>query len=439
MVANDQTVSPVEITAKKSKKFSWFLNLNLRIKLAVAFLALIILVQGLVTIVSGIVVSTTTVRQTGANLSTFAQGKAREIGQTIDREVDALRTLSLNTWIRNVAEAKSKTNASDLAEIETLDQQWRAADAANSNADPIVAGVLNNEISDELHKFQEAFPQHAEVFITDRHGANIAATNRTSDYYQADEAWWQAAFDNGRGGVYIGQPEFDESANTYAINVALPLYANNRSDIVGVIRTTVNIDALTGVLASGRFGQTGRVEVYLPDGREIEIETDSDGDKLEIEEGSLSPDILAQIQVPGAFVETSHSGKPSLIGGRSLAAEDSQLSHAEALAELDWTVIAAQDRAEALQANTAANQATALVGITGLILAGLLAYFVAQYLSAPITRLTQVAHEIAGGNLEARAEVEAGDEIGQLAATFNLHDGSTPANLVRLRRSIPTP
>ena len=104
-----------------------------------------------------------------------------------------------------------------LAELEQLDQQWREADASDNDLDPLVHIALTNEIALELKEYQQVFPVNVEVFITDRYGALIGSTNRTSDYYQADEGWWQAAFNDGQGSVYISDPEFDESVGEFSV------------------------------------------------------------------------------------------------------------------------------------------------------------------------------------------------------------------------------
>ncbi len=46
-------------------------------------------------------------------------------------------------------------------------------------------------------------------------------------------------------------------------------------------------------------------------------------------------------------------------------------------------------------------------------------YFASQFLTSPLTTLTDVAEKITAGDLTARAQVTADDEIGTLAATFN--------------------
>ncbi len=57
------------------------------------------------------------------------------------------------------------------------------------------------------------------------------------------------------------------------------------------------------------------------------------------------------------------------------------------------------------------------VVIAGVVVA--VAIGMAQWLASPITRLTAIAAKIAAGDLTAQAQVESGDEISTLAATFN--------------------
>ena len=60
--------------------------------------------------------------------------------------------------------------------------------------------VLNNDLAKALRRdFIEFFEnKHGyrvfpEAYVTNRHGVVIASTGRTSDYWQADEEWYQKA------------------------------------------------------------------------------------------------------------------------------------------------------------------------------------------------------------------------------------------------------
>ena len=247
---------------------------SIRTKLITAFVLMALLSMGVVAYLSLQSMRSTLTTNIGGSLNNLAKAKAVEIGQTVKREYDLVSSLAIRDTVRDEAVKANRVNVLNQAAINTLDQKWRAADAADNNADPLVASVLENELSAELARFKERFPQHVEVFLTDRQGVNVASTNRTSDYYQGDEKWWQTAYQQG---VYIGQPEYDESSHTVAINMASAVYAKNGKDVVGVLRTTVDFTTLSESLVSGRFGQTGKTDIYLPDKLELELEAKDDG------------------------------------------------------------------------------------------------------------------------------------------------------------------
>jgi CHASE3 domain sensor protein len=68
---------------------------------------------------------------------------------------------------------------------------------------------------------------------------------------------------------------------------------------------------------------------------------------------------------------------------------------------------------------TTARIITLVGGGLAVVLGGVLAYIFQVNIAGAVVRLTRVAERIRGGDLEAQAAVESGDEIGTLAATFN--------------------
>lgn len=73
-------------------------------------------------------------------------------------------------------------------------------------------------------------------------------------------------------------------------------------------------------------------------------------------------------------------------------------------------------------------------GLVAMILGGVLAVIFRQNIAGPIQRLTGVAEQIRGGNLEAQASIESGDEIGTLAQTFNNMTQQLRLTLFQVRR-----
>ena len=94
--------------------------------------------------------------------------------------------------------------------------------------------ILGNPLSRNWQTIQARQPRFSEVMITDAFGRLVAATNKTSDYYQADEQWWQDCYAEGRGRVFLSDIAWDDSAlNTDGIpgslvaNLCLPIYADD--------------------------------------------------------------------------------------------------------------------------------------------------------------------------------------------------------------------
>jgi GAF domain-containing protein/HAMP domain-containing protein len=387
---------------------------NIRTKLIISFVLVAVIAAWSVVFFADRSSRTTLTNSIGNNLSSLSSGQAIQVGQTLQSELDKLNTLALTSAVQQRAESGTAANTLGSYKIQVLDKQWRAADAANNNADPLVASVLNDPLTAELLKFQAKYPENVEIFLTDLPGVSLATTDRTSDYLQSDEEWWQAAYKNGQ---YIGQPEFDASSKTLAINMAVVVRAPGSNRIVGVLRTTVNINSLGNVLNAGLFGKTGQTTIYLPDGQEIKLVPNSVGEyELSVEKANL--DINALIQSNARYQITSIDNVPNLVSFSGVLVlgnnEESSL-----IKNLGWYVVTRQDQSEALKPVTTQTQNNLILAAVIAILAALAAFVLAQLLAGPIVRLNAIAEKVAAGDLAIQAKVETSDEIGTLANTFN--------------------
>lgn len=389
-------------------------DLSLRNKLLASFIGIAIFSVGIITFSAQRSLSTSLTEDISNKLADQANSRGIEIATTIDREKDILSTLSLSASLQNAARTANKTKLSQ-ADIDRLDQQWQAADAANNDADPLVLGVLNNEISDQLRSFRGQFEQHVEVFLTSAQGVSIASTNRTSDYNQADEEWWQTAYQDG---VFIGQPEYDASSKTIATNIAVAVRENGDGNIVGVLRTTVNFTTFTDTLAAGSFGQTGRTIILLPNGQEFRLNAVGDGTFELIQEEAL-PELVALSQSGSRYQNVSLSGIPTLVSVAPVIPVGDTGEDTLVVSNLNWRVATMQDEAEALQPVTTQIRNALIVGVIIMLAVIIAAIGLANVISNPIIRLNTTAQKIAAGDITAQAKVETRDEIGTLAGTFN--------------------
>ncbi|MCL4528945.1 MAG: GAF domain-containing protein [Chloroflexi bacterium] len=391
-----------------------FRNFSLQTKLIVSFVLVTIVTAGSIVFFVDRSSRTALTNAVGNNLSIISAGQANAVGQTLVNELGLLNTLALSQAVQQRAFAGTIGDNLSQTEINTLDQEWKNADAANNNSDPLVARVLSDPLSAELLKFQAKYPENVEVFLTDLPGVSIATTDRTSDYLQSDEDWWQAAYKNGE---YIGQPEFDASSKVLSMNMAVAVKSPYSNQVVGVLRTTVNINALGNVLSAGLFGKTGQTSIFLPDGQQIKL-VPTDSGKYELTVEKAGTDITALLGTSEKYQVAPLDNVPSVVSMASVSTPGSS-EESKFIKNLGWYVVTQEDQEEAFQPITAQTQNNLILAVVITVLASLAAIGLAQILSRPLVRLATVAEQVAAGDLEAQAKVESTDEIGVLSQTFN--------------------
>jgi GAF domain-containing protein/HAMP domain-containing protein len=386
--------------------FFIFRQLNsytLRTKLILFFVTIAGFSVGAAAMVTNTISRNAITQQVGAAQETLAERLAFETGKELEAQIENLQAAS--TQFEEIAQAASDSyTASEeqiLAEIIHRDNAWR--DANDQSA--LVRGVINNDAAAELREFQAAFPDHVELFITDRYGANIAATNRTSDYYQADENWWKLAYRLGRGAIYISQPEYDESSDTYAVLMALPILAEG--EIVGILRSTYNVSAILANLQQSTASRFTDIDLRIQGNILL------NGDPLTNQEAEGLRDI-----VRSRYGQINYRGESSLVSEKRVFSS-TNTSARQAVDELGWSVIVHEDVDDALLPVRQQTRAITLIALSITLLVGLLGLVASQRLAAPITNLTEITGKIAEGDLAIRAEISTQDEIGYLANSFN--------------------
>lgn len=149
---------------------------------------------------------------------------------------------TLKSWGTNrvLVQAVKEQNATgqSLDNIKQRDTKWQQT----SGLDDFMKGLLNNNAATELKKLEASKPYFNELFLMDNQGANVAMTNKTSDYWQGDEAKFKNAYNNGEGGVDIGKVKFDKSSQAYLVQVSVPV--KDAGAVIGAITVGINLDEL---------------------------------------------------------------------------------------------------------------------------------------------------------------------------------------------------
>jgi len=125
-----------------------------------------------------------------------------------------------------------------MGTITSRDQKWQAT----SGMDSFMRELMSNAGAKRLSQIEKENRVIVESFLMDNKGANVAMTNKTSDYWQGDEAKFKKSFAGGKGSVHIGKSKFDKSAQAYVVQVSVPVMSGGQA--IGAITYGVNIDEL---------------------------------------------------------------------------------------------------------------------------------------------------------------------------------------------------
>lgn len=136
--------------------------------------------------------------------------------------------------------AVNKQNGQNLSmsTINSRDKTWQST----SGLDDLMKSLMSNAAAKRLAQIEKENKVIVESFLMDKRGANVAMTNKTSDYWQGDEAKFTKSFNGGKGAVHLGKSKFDKSAQAYVVQVSVPVLSDGRA--IGAITYGINIDDL---------------------------------------------------------------------------------------------------------------------------------------------------------------------------------------------------
>jgi GAF domain-containing protein/HAMP domain-containing protein len=387
-------------------------------KIMVSIMIVVALTLGIATFVHASILRARVEEEVGAKVVALADGRVGFIADALIEKLALLRTMALDASLILETQLANGNYSGSAAEIESalleIDSQWLTA----TDDSELVQARINpglNQATARLMTYARTSPAHGEIFITDRYGGLVAATRRTTDYYQADEEWWQAAYDTGLGAFYIGQPVYDESAGYIAIPVAVPLRSSQDDTVIGVLRSTVNIDFLSTAFETFGEGQLG-VTLINKEGLIL-----ADSDPQRVGQTTSASWLVNLARVGALWFEGSDADGKGLVIARA-ALDDafiSEASVAKAIYRLNWHLFVYQTQTEAYTRIRGGTWTMAGVLALLLLLAGVAAWWVARSLSRPLIQLRTVMHRWLDGDRSQRAQSYWPDETGALAETFN--------------------
>lgn len=404
----------------------------------------------LVSIILGLVAWTVTstteptvIEEAGGTFQAVAEGLNDVVLLYFRTKLGEVQVLAQSASLRRGIEAQnasySGTTDQILGGIDELDRQWTAAPADH----PLILQVTDpeaNPAADRLTEFLAGFADHSEIFITDRYGATVAATGRLTDYNQADESWWQAAWNDGRGAIFLSQPTYDESADVLALQAAVPVL-DEAGEPIGVLRSTLAAGELFSLVAGAASARS--YDVSLIDVEGAAVFDSAFG--AEPPGGSAAAEPLLQElkrDRAGFGLSEDIHGTPSIYGYAALRASR-EAPHGlygeqqvEALNDLGWTMVVHRDRESIFE--PVADFQRLMVGVTvvSVLAFGGGSYFISRSITSPLRSLISGAKQLTAGEAGSTISITGNRELAQLTGSFNHMSLTLERTLQAMRQEI---
>jgi signal transduction histidine kinase/HAMP domain-containing protein len=345
----------------------------------------------------------------GENLQSDAELLAVSISRDVTRQEEELRTFFKDPeWKRlltNInASYESRSPQEREEHFKEMDRKW---------ADPSAVGLenyLDRSMTSRLKNFVNTEERLAEVFLTDRYGGLVAASDRTTDFFQADEAWWQDTFNGGKGRETVRDVAWDDSSKTLGIDMAIPI-KNEAGSLLGIAKQVMKIRAFFATLQSYRAGKTGYAVlvdghgdiIFHPKFEPLTVKYYDEGMLQSLFRGTHSWSI---------FLDPHKRSEEMIV---ACAKVTSPFFEANGI---HWYVFVDQSKKEIFAPLWRIGAVLGEVSFVLFLIFLWIGHFLGNRLARPVRELSRAAEEIQKGNWNYVLDVRSRDEIEDLADSF---------------------
>lgn len=340
----------------------------------------------------------------GGNFQEIASAVARKVEIIVDQDITEAQSLALSPDILKALKRSGPNGTDTRAEIAQHLRDWQA------------------------QRRQDA--EYAEILLTDRNGLLIASNTKTDRSQYADQPWWRAAYQEGRGGLYVSNLYLDAQHQAYFYDIAVPVKQEAEAQVLGVLRVVIRRDKLLRAVMEVRIGKTGHAMLVSSNGTPLICPI------LPPKEHLINDPLMQQIsQVhPGWAIaeDDAHGGKDSIVGFAPVQMRH-PLVHGS-LGGLEWYTFVRQHPDETYAPLYGLLIKVGFVGSGLAVAISFLGFFASRIIVRPIRLLKQEAQAIGEAasaipgrssvsesnlHLAKRIEIRTHDELEDLALAFN--------------------
>ncbi|HEY5594451.1 MAG TPA: diguanylate cyclase [Nitrospiria bacterium] len=316
--------------------------------------------------------------------------------------------------------------AMDLAQSDRLAEVTTGADRRDKEL------ILDRRAVDLLEEFRLRNPlQYHLIILTDREGRVIGASprQRAGRPTYRGEMEWAAAFDGGKGKLFIGDITWNPVLSAYTLNVAVPVRRNG--EITGILLLIHTVDRLFKSVTDVHIGRTDHTMLAASDGSLLFCPV------FQIKNHTLSKSLSQELFKDhdgwsATRADVHYPGREAINGFSPVRLKIENLSP-KSLGGQRWYIFTSQNPEETYEPLRSLLGWTALSAGLGVLILVILAVLVVRTIVRPIMLLQGQAHEIIQGiqalpmdrrkivtpHVAPKIKIDTGDEIEDLAKAFS--------------------
>ncbi len=342
----------------------------------------------------------------------LAEEMLKRIDQGIHFKINALQRHSKHLLLqRTLSESNRKFEKLDSIDeyMKQRDREW--VSVPKDEITPFMQVLISNDLSKSLRQEyiefyirDHGYRIFTEFIVTNKFGANVAQTGKTSDYRQDGEPWWQIAKE---GGLYVGNVEYDKGTEIHAVDIGVRV-DDEKGNFIGVIKAVLDIKRIIreAEILTKRF-ETTEIKLITHDGKLIYATK-----AFKFLEDVSEKEFFNRIMANSGYFIAQEGGIEKLFS----------YIHSKGYRNfrgLGWILVVGHDVGEILQSSFILRNSVAFASLILIAISIVIAFFISRSITDPIVRLSRGAEIIGEGDLTHRVDLKSKDEIGELAVAFN--------------------
>ena len=247
--------------------------------------------------------------------------------------------------------------------------------------------------------------------FADKNGKSTTFSAKLETADVSSREYFQTAI---KGQATVSDLLISKVTNELVLIYATPVY--NKGDIVGVFYGRRDGNTLSEIVSEVEYGQTGYAYMINNTGvtvghknTDLVLAQDNDIENMKtdaslVELGELTKKMISREVGSGEYTYN----KVTKIAGYA------------PIEDTSWIVIYGIEKNEILAGAHALENMLIVISLIATLIGAIIVFFVSRSIARPIKKVTAAAQQIAQGQFDVTLSVKSKDEVGRLAAAFNL-------------------